>query len=158
MKTSVQQRRACTNVARLLLLSLFLFPAACNGPLPFLSGGELSGIERAAPGIWALDEDFAVAQLETQPDAPYSVNIAYTQIGGQLYLNAGDTETNWVKHIAADARIRLRIGETVYAGRAERVMDPSEIAAFGEAWVAESSFHRDPEELDVVWIYRVMPR
>ena len=139
-------------------LSLALLLFACNGPLPFMSGGMLVGEERPAPFTWALTEDFAVAQLETRPDAPYSVNIAYTQISGRLFINAGDTETTWVEHIETNPRVRLRTGKVIYAARAERVTEASEIAEFGRAWVAESSFHRDPTALDQVWIYNLVPR
>jgi hypothetical protein len=138
------------------ILALLIFTTACNGPLPFMSGGAVDGEERPAPASWALDEDFAVAQLETRPDDPYSVNIAYTQIDGRLYLNAGDTETNWVEHIAANPLVRLRAGNVIYVARAERVTDTAEISEFGRVWVSHSRFHRDPDELGEVWVYRLV--
>jgi hypothetical protein len=36
--------------------------------------------------------------------------------------------------------------------------DAAEISAFGRAWISESSFHRDPNELGEVWIYKLVPR
>jgi hypothetical protein len=132
--------------------------AGCNGPLPFLSGGELDGEERDAPSEWSLEEDFAVVPLETRPDDPYSVNIAYTQIDGRLYVNAGDTETAWVLNMEADPRVRMRVSDVLYRARAERVVDPAEISEFGRAWVDHSMFHRDPDSLDQVWVYRLVPR
>ena len=147
---------------RTLPVFLFVFLTAgslttgCNGPLPFLSGGALEGIAQPAPGSWALDDDFAVVQLETNPEEPYSVNIAYTQIDGALFINAGDTETRWVKHINANPMVRLRRGSTIYEARAERVTDPGQIGTFGDAWTSHSMFHRDPRKLDPVWIYRLV--
>lgn len=145
----------CTLSFFLVLTGLL---TACNGPLPFMSGGALSGEERSAPSAWTLTQDFAVAQLETRPEAPYSVNIAYTQIDGRLYLNAGDTETNWVQHIEANPLVRLRKDNVVYSARAERITESAEIATFGQAWTNESRFHRDPTALEEVWIYRLVPR
>ncbi len=142
----------------LALGALVLFLIACNAPLPFMSGGALAGLERPAPTTWALTKPFGVAQLEARPDAPYSVNIAYTQIDGRLYINAGDTKTTWVQHIEADPLVRLRRNDAIYLARAERVTDAAEISEFGEAWISESSFHRDPMELEEVWLYKLVPR
>ena len=99
-----------------------------------------------------------MVQLETRPEDPYSVNIAYTLLEGRLYINAGDTETEWVKNMEVNPLVRLRISEALYALRAERVTDPGEISTFGKAWVSHSMFHRDPDELDEVWIYRLAGR
>ena len=138
----------------LLLLSI----ASCNGPLPFMSGGLLAGEVQSVPAAWVLDEDFGVVQLETRPEAPYSVNIAYTLMGGQLYINAGDTETQWVKNIKTNPQVRMRDGGRIYQLRAERVTDDAEISEFGRAWTSHSMFHRDPADLEEVWIYRLLPR
>ena len=97
-------------------------------------------------------------QLETRPDDPYSVNIAYTVMEGRLYVNAGDTETRWVQHMSADPRVRLRLDGVIYELRAERVSDPDELAAFARAWTSQSVFRRDPTQLDEVWLYRLVAR
>jgi hypothetical protein len=141
------------------LLVAGIAASACNGgPLPFLSGGQLEGEERPVPERWELEEDFAIVQLETRPEDPYSINLAYTLIDGELFLNAGDTETQWVQHMEADPRVRLRISDGIYPLRAVRVTDPVEITAFGDAWTSHSMFHRHPDELEEVWIYRLVAR
>lgn len=141
-------------LAPLLALAL----AACNGPTLLLPGGELDGEVRAAPADWSAADAYGTVQLETRPGEPYSVNVAYTVLGDHLYVNAGDTETRWAKHIAADPRVRLRLDGVLYELRAERVTDPEEIAAFGRAWTSQSIFRRDPAGLDAVWLYRLAPR
>lgn len=141
--------------ARSLAFSLLALTMACSGPLPFMSGGELSGEQQPSPAEWAFEEDFGVIQLETRPEDPYSVNIAYTQRAGQLYIYAGDTETQWVKNMEADPLVRLRHSDVIYVLRAERVLDPEEISNFAEVWNDASIFHRDPAELDGVWLYRL---
>ncbi|MAG33135.1 MAG: hypothetical protein CL908_19830 [Deltaproteobacteria bacterium] len=137
----------------MMVVSILL---ACNGPFGLLPGGKLDGELQADPADWSFAGDYGICQLETQPADPYSVNIAYTILNGQLYLNAGDTETQWVKNMTVDPLVRLRIEGILYDLRAERVTDVSEIAVFGEAWTSQSMFRRDPSELADVWIYRLV--
>lgn len=146
-----------TRLALICLLALAFVPG-CNGPLPFLSGGALEGEVQPAPDAWDFEDDFGVVQLETRPTEPYSVNIAYTLLDGRLYINAGDTETEWVKHMQADPRVRFRIDGAIYELTARRVTEAEEITAFGDAWTSHSSLHRHPNDLEVVWIYELTPR
>jgi hypothetical protein len=141
-------------VAALLMIGLF----GCNGPTLLMPGGKLDGTATPTPSDWAFVEDYGTVQLETRPEDPYSVNVAYTRIDGRLYINAGDTETQWVKNIADDPRVRLRLDGAIYDLVAERVGDAGEIAAFGAAWTSQSVFRRDPRELDRVWLYRLASR
>ena len=79
-------------------------------------------------------------------------------IEGSLYINAGDTETQWVKNMTADPLIRLRLDGVLYELRAERVTDVAAIARFGEVWTSQSMFMRDPSELDEAFVYRLIGR
>ena len=143
---------------RLLALPLVLAALGCNGPIGLLPGGELDGEARPAPTDWTFAGDYGTVQLETRPGDPYSVNIAFTVLDGRLYINAGDTETQWVKNIASNPLVRLRMDGALYDLRAERVMDADEIAAFAGAWTSQSMFRRDPTGLDEAWIYRLVSR
>ena len=143
-------------LTRLLAFGFLTLGLACGGPLPFMSGGELSGAAESAPNEWALQENSGVVQLETRPEDPYSVNINYTQRAGRLYIYAGDTETQWVQNMEANPLVRLRHSDVIYTLRAERVLDPDEISAFAAVWNEASIFHRDPAELDEVWLYRLV--
>jgi len=132
---------------------------ACNGPVGLLPGGALEGEARPAPSDWtSAVGDYDTCQLETQPTDPYSVNIVCTVVEGRLYLNAGDTETQWVKNMGADPNVRLRVSGFLYELRAERVSDAAELATFGQAWTDQSMFRRDPRELEQVWVYRLVAR
>jgi hypothetical protein len=142
----------------LLPLQLLLGAVGCDGPLVVFPGGRIDGEVRPAPPAWGDDGEYGFAQLETRPEEPYSVNIAYTIHDGALYVNAGDTETQWVKNMTANPNVRMRIDGTLYALTAQRVDDEAEIARFGEAWVDQSLLRRDPAELDEVWLYRMAPR
>ena len=142
--------------ARLLAFGFLALITGCGGPLPFMSGGALAGEEQPAPKQWAFEEDFGVVQLETRPEDPYSVNIAYTQRAGRLYIYAGDTETQWVQNMQANPLVRLRHSNVIYTLRAERVVDSDEISNFAVVWNDASMFHRDPAELDEVWLYHLI--
>jgi hypothetical protein len=145
------------SVRRFVLL-LALATSGCNGPWFLLPGGKLDGDAAPAPADWAFAGAEGIAQLETRPEDPYSVNVGFTVMDGGLYVNAGDTETQWVKNIAANPLVRLRVDGALYDLRAERVTDPPEIAAFGAAWTSQSMLRRDPTALDEVWPYRLVPR
>jgi len=132
--------------------------SACDDPFIVTSGGELSGTVSEVPETWQLDEVSALAQLETRPDEPYSINLVYVQMDGRLYIYAGDTRTNWVQHIEQDPRIRLRIGETIYPARAVRITNDEEIAAFAAIWTSRGMFQRDPLAFEEVWLYRLVAR
>ncbi len=141
-----------------ILLGAIASLAACSGPCGLLPGGALVGAEKPVPSSFAFAGDAGTMQLETNPTEPYSVNIAYTFVDDVFYINAGDTETQWVKHIDANPDVRVRIDGTLYEMRAERVRDADEIAKFGEAWTNQSVFRRDPTAFDEVWIYRLTAR
>ena len=144
---------------RIAALGLVLGALACNGPIVMLPGGQLEGEVAPTPEWTSLEDPYGTAQLETLPEDPYSVNLAYTVVDGRLYVNAGDTETRWVENMNADPRVRLRIDGRIYELRAERVRDPEEIAAFGQVWTSQSFFLRDPSQLDgEVWVDRLVAR
>ena len=143
---------------RLASLLIALVASGCNGPFLVLPGGGLDGDTEPVPASWAFAGDYGTIQLEPRPEDPYSVNIAVTAIDGRLYINAGDTETQWVKNMTANPLVRVRLKGTLYDMRVARVTDSAEISKFAEAWTNQSFFRRDPDDLDEVWLYRVVSR
>lgn len=138
-----------------VLLTLSMALTACDTPMLFTAGGELSGSVQNAPATWQFAEDSGLAQLETRPTDPYSINLAYVQLDGRLYIYAGNTRTNWVEHIEQNALVRIRVNEIIYPARAERVTDNDELVAFAAEWAGRSMFQRDPMQFDEVWLYRL---
>ena len=143
---------------RLVSSLLAVIALACNGPLGLLPGGKLAGESRSTPSDWSGVAKSGTVQLETRPEDPYSVNISYRVLDGVLYINAGDTETEWVKNIAVNPDVVLRLDGSLYSLRAQRVSDPAEIARFGKEWTGQSMFLRDPANFDEVWVYRLTSR
>lgn len=143
---------------RIFLLVSIVVAAACNGPTGLLPGGKLDGTTADGPTDWSFAGEYGTAQLETLPEAPYSVNLAYTVLANRLYVNAGGTETQWVKNMDANPLVRLRLDGELYDLRARRITDPQEIADFAEAWTSQSYFRRDPLDYEKVWIYELVRR
>ena len=143
-------------IVSLVALSLVLL--ACEGPLVFTAGGELSGTVTDPPTTWQFANESGLAQLETRPEDPYSINLAYVQMDGRLYIYAGNTRTNWVEHIEEIPLVRIRVDETIYPVRAIRVIDNDEINDFAIQWSNRSVFQRDPVQFDEVWLYRLEAR
>jgi hypothetical protein len=143
-----------------LLTSLTLSLVACQGPTGLLPGGTLegSGAASPAPPDWTFAGASGTIQLETNPSEPYSVNLAYTVLNDRFFINAGGTETQWAKNIAADPKVRLLLESQLYDLLAERITDPVEIEAFAEAWTGQSFFRRDPRKYLEVWIFELVRR
>jgi hypothetical protein len=142
----------------LLLSTCLLTLAACDGPFILAAGGALNGTMTEVPDRWELDEDSAVAQLETRPEDPYSINFTYVQLEGRFYVYAGDTRTNWVNHIAQNPLVRVRVQDAIYPARAVRVKRDEELAEFAAVWANLSVFQRDPMGFEEVWLYRLEER
>ena len=142
----------------LSLTACLLMLSACDGPFIFMAGGELSGTVAETPDTWELERDSAVAQLETRPEEPYSVNFTYVQMNGRFYVYAGDTRTNWVQHIEQNPLVRVRVQDTIYPARAVRVMGADELTEFAAVWTNLSAFQRDPLAFEEVWLYRLEAR
>ncbi len=116
---------------RAVLISIVLLTAGCSGPFFMLPGGALEG--SLADSAWPAREAEGVIQLETNPAAPYSVNVGFRLIGGSVYVDPA-AERRWYRYIADDARIRIRFdGEKeIYAARAVTEDDDAVLAQFEE--------------------------
>lgn len=129
----------------------------CGGPVLVFPGGALEGPVEPPPESFAFARDVGTVQLETRPDDPYSVNINGTVVGHRPYVSAGGSRSQWVRHIEADPRVRLRVDGTIYELRAQRVTDEAEMRAFAAEWL-KNAWARDPTKLDEAFVYRLEPR
>ena len=93
--------------------------------------GELSGqVVTTRVGDWSFVEDSFV-DLETRPDDPYSVQLNYIVKDGKLYVDPAEGR-NWLDHIRADPRVRVRFGGKVYPLKAVLVGQPGELEGFDQ--------------------------
>jgi hypothetical protein len=149
-----------------LALGLAIALSACDGPLGPFSGGELSGEVKPVPSDWGLLADVKEVQLETNPAEPRSVSVWLATASGALYISSSlirgpmvPTEREWVRDVAADERVRLRIDGVVYELRAVRVLDESEAAAARRA--IEGKYELGADDMDSgreVWVFRLGAR
>ena len=144
-------------IRRVRLACWVLALGACGGPLVVFPGGALNGPVRPAPQGFGFARDAGTVQLETRPEDAYSVNIACTVVGDQIYVSAGANRARWVEHIEANPLVRLRIDGEIYELRAERGTDEAEMRAFAAEWT-QNRWARDPTTLAEVWVYRLEAR
>ena len=130
------------------------------GPLVMVPGGELSGTVKPVPVDWSFTDSVETVQLETRPDDPYSVNVWGVAASGGFYIASGRGESAaWAKHISADPRVRLRVGEDVYELSAVRTTDEAEMNAFLEAAKKKyEDFEPDEEQRQEAILFRLEPR
>lgn len=110
-------------------LALVIGAAGCGGPILVFPGGALSG----TPSTERIDDwsfvDEAFLELETRPSDPYSVQLNYIVRDGNLYIDPAEGK-NWLDHLRADPRVRVRFGDTVYPLEAVLVGQPGELEGF----------------------------
>jgi len=104
--------------------------AGCSGPFWQFPGGALSG-EESAFDLNRLSPDGGVIQLETNPQAPYSVNVGYVVINGNMYVDPTPSRT-WCQNMKDNPLIRLRFesSDAVHPAIAIEETDPQVLAQF----------------------------
>lgn len=136
-----------------LALTLAALALACQpiGPVP---GGRLHGEVVTEPvSDWSFARDHATIAVETRIERPHSVTVWCTVWQGRLYVPSRDPETKrWVRHVTADPRVRVKIGERIYPATAVAVEDPQERTAVLESLLAKYELERPAlgEEPDVL--------
>ena len=109
---------------------LVLSVTACSGPFLLLPGGSLTGTEVALDSA-SMPSEESVLQLETNPVDPYSVNVGFRLIEGQVYIDPA-LDRQWYQYIQADPNVRIRFDgeEVVHRATAQVVTDAKVIAQF----------------------------
>ncbi len=159
---------------RFTLALMVLSMTACSGPKLFVvPGGALRGtVTSGAVEDWGFGDSLGRVQLETRPDAPYSVHLFGVGSGAAFYIasqgwrasvGGGPERARWVPHIEADPRVRLRVGETLVERKAVRVMEEAELVHVRELF--EAKYGDDAQnwgfwlrEDGPPWVYRLEAR
>ena len=151
-------------LAILLTLTLTTSLSGCGGdPMGPFAGGELTAPESSNPFTdWRSLPSVDTVFLETQGEAPYSVQTWIIGIDDRLYIPTslimGDRagERRWVQHIQADPNVRLQINDLVYPMRAHRVEDEAlhgkVLDAFQEKYASE--LPEIDEHAQNAWVFR----
>lgn len=112
----------------LFLVLLLSGMSACSEPFLYFSGGRLSGAE--APLV-ELPTSNGVMQIETLPSDPYSVNIGFVLLDGELYIDPA-LDRQWYQNILVDPAVRIRFSgsDLVHPMMTVRETDSEIIAQF----------------------------
>lgn len=111
------------------LFMLVLSLSGCGGPVLMIPGGALSGEVVTTPvEDWSF-VDSTFLDLETRPDDPYSVELNYFVVDGQLYIDPAEGR-EWFEHLRADPLVRVRFDGKIYPLRAVLVGQPGELDDF----------------------------
>ena len=132
-----------------------------SDPIFMVSGKRLSGEELPYPADWSACNDHQTVAIETRVDDPHSVTTICFVHDGDLVIPAmNGSEKEWPAHVVRDPRVRVKIGDHVYAARAERMTDvPLEAMAASVAVKYPQITERDPADAPQdVWLFRISAR
>ena len=104
-------------------LGVLLCLGGCQTPFLFFSGQALVGEEQTTESF-AFAERYTLLSLEVRPRDPYSVILRVVMRDGELYIDAADRR-RWHTYLKEDARVRVKLGDGVYAATAVRIEDPA---------------------------------
>ena len=130
-------------------------------PVFMLAGKRLSGEEATYPADWSFTNDYPTVFVESRPDDPHSVTTSCWLHEGNLYIPAQSGSTkSWTHYVLEDPRVRIKVGDTVYPARLDRVEEKNIqrlIASRMEKYPPPAD--RNPQDAPKdVWVFRVADR
>lgn len=130
-------------------------------PIFMLAGKHLNGEEATYPADWSFTNDYPTIFVESRPDDPHSVTTSCWLHEETLYIPAQSGSTkSWTHYVLEDPRVRIKVGDTVYPARLDRVDQeniPRLVASRMEKYppTADNDLQDVPQD---VWIFRVSDR
>ena len=155
-----------------LLAALLAIGCGPWGPQGILAGGPFAGsADEPFPGDWSFSDAHPLIAIETRGALfRHSVTILCVAAEGRLYVMARHApRKRWVRNLARDSRVRLRVGDSLYAGRAVRIEGSPEgdavARAFLRKYVGIEVEHARPlpgapaagDDRTEVWTWRIDP-
>lgn len=140
---------------RVLFVLLLTTLVSCGDPVMILPGGALKGTPTPAPADWSNVADVKTIQVEFRPSDPYSHNIWGVGLGHDLYIATSAKGTRWTPFVAADARVRVRVGDALYNLTAVPVTDAAERARVADAYSLKYDIKADDNWVTGALIYRL---
>jgi hypothetical protein len=98
------------------------------GPQGVVAGGPFLGATESFPSDWSFSDAHPLVGIETRGAWwRHSVTILCVASEGRLYVMARHApRKRWVQNLGRDPRVRLHVGDVLYAGRAVRIEEPAE--------------------------------
>ena len=145
-------------LAGLLLLAGVAWLLRSN-PVGPIAGRAVTGSEVPYPADWGFtDEHFTIA-VEVRPDAPHSVTVICFVHQGDLYVPAqGGSSKNWTKYAIEDPRVRIKVGDQVFAARVNRVTDMELESLLASAAKKYDRLAEQEELPEDIWLFQIAPR
>ena len=137
-----------------LAWAALLIGCAPIGPIP---GGRLGGSVSAPPESWESLQPYGTLQLESRPDAPYSVNVWGAGIGRSFYV-ACRPDSRWLAHVIENPEVRLRVHGNVYELRATRSESAEIRDKFFRQLMEQYGWSPDDRDRESAWLLRLEPR
>ena len=145
-----------------IVLAAVLYPFR-RDPIAIIAGKQLTGSEAAYPADWGFSDAHDLIAVEVRPDDPHSVTTICFVFDGVLHVPAQNgSEKEWTSMALDDPRVRVKVGGTIYPGRAVRVT-PDDLAPYLAVMAKKYAARladRDPDQEPPadVWLFRIEPR
>ncbi len=130
-----------------------------SNPVGPIAGRAVTGSEVPYPADWRFtDEHFTIA-VEVRPDDPHSVTVICFVHQGDLYVPAQDgSSKSWPKYALEDPRVRIKVGDQVFAARANRVGDVEIESLLASAAMKYDQLAEREELPEDIWLFQIAPR
>ena len=143
---------------RLLIISILVLTSACSEYLP-ISGGKLEGNVSNFFTEWTPLSKTKIVQMETKGSGgPYSVNLWTVDVNGLPYIFAGDNLAKWVKNIAKEPNVRLKVQSMIFELKAVRIKDKFMFEVFAKAWAKKYGNRPRNENIKETYLFKLEPR
>ena len=149
-----------TILAATLLVAAIVYITRTD-PIAIVAGKRLSGNESPYPSDWSFSNDYMTIAIESRPQDPHSVTTLAIVHQGALYIPAQSGSTKaWTHYVLDEPRVRLKIGDTVYLARADRVLDLPLADLMASAAIKYPQFAgRDLDDPPPdTWLFRISQR
>ncbi len=132
-----------------------------SNPIGPISGRQLTGTEASYPADWSFSDAHPTIAVEVRPDDPHSVTTICFVHDGALYVPAqGGSNKEWTQIVLADSRVRLKVGDLIYAATATRIteFEPAVVMASAAKKYTEMADRMGEDIPEDIWLFRIGPR
>ncbi len=139
----------------IVVLAAIAYPFR-RDPIGPLAGKQLTGTEAAAPDDWSFTDEHMLVALEVRPGDPHSITTLCFVHDGALHVPAqAGSEKQWTQMVLDDPRVRVKVGDAIYPGRATRIVDETERPALIASAARKYERLAGGEPPPDVWVFRI---